>query len=131
MVFGDSGNRQYQRQYSVSGDGDLAHGGTARDEPRLSSLRYSTCGAAHDLASARILCRTGQNAAGLKYQTSGLEGAEIHGPYCRGTFASGSDQFCEDVVEVQQRIQSGSTDGRPRPAGPLPDAPAAGAGLRG
>ena len=34
----------------------------------------------------------------------GWTALKSHGPYCRGTFAPGSDQFREDAVEVQQRV---------------------------
>ena len=116
---------KHQRQHAVSRHGNMGDGVAQNSKPRLSAVRYPTCRAAYHTAATRVLRGVGEDPAGLEQETLGLDGTQIDREDCGRTPAARTDEFREDALEVQQRLQSSLTIGRPSSTGEVRNGPAA------
>src|SRR5262245_53395750 len=112
MVLGNPRNCDHQREHSIPGNRELVQGVAQDPDERLPAFRYSTCRVADEAAASYVLRGAGQNTTGPQSQASRLGCFEVYRFTCSGTSSAWADKFCEDVVEVQQRVQSTSPDGR-------------------
>ncbi len=131
MVHGRAGSGEHQRQHALSRHRDLAHRGAAHRDPRLSPLRHPALRAADAAAAGEILRGTGDDAARAGAKAFELAHAGRGRPHHDAAVAARPDQFRQEPVQVQQRLQSGAAAGGPRPAGRLRNPAAAGAASDG
>src|SRR5579863_1521411 len=116
-----SGNCAFDSEYAVSRHGNVANGIAQTSNAGLPAIRRAACCAADHVAAGKVLRRTGEDAAGAEHEALGLERAETHLQNCRQTFNEWTDEFCEDALEIFERLQRGAAGARPPAAREVSD----------
>src|SRR6516225_5968293 len=89
------------------------------NEQRFAAVR----GAAYQAAVGGILSAACRDAGSTEQEVHGLGGTGPHARTCAGILGAGADQFREDAVEVQQRLQLPAPDCRSSTRSAVQDAP--------
>ena len=99
-----TGDRTFDGEYAISGDGDLANRIARIDDAGLPAVRRATCGATDQAAAEGILSTAREHPRGAKPQTLGMDSAEGLLDVSRKTDTTRADEFSAHAVEVQRRV---------------------------
>src|SRR6516225_5641031 len=99
-----TGDRTFDGEYAISGDGDLANRIARIDDAGLPAVRRAACGATNQADAQGILSTAREHARCAEPQTFGMDGTEGLLDAGGETGDARANEFFAHAVEVQRRV---------------------------